>query len=830
MAGDKALDGDIYIKYQQVLGDNARLREQNDRMRNDNDLLWEENSRLKELLGRSMTETLSLGVPVRRPVLAGGEATNLNSQEKISLFRSLFRGRDDVYPRLWENKRGGHGYTPACANEWEKSRCGKPRVKCGACGNRKLLPLTDQVVADHLTGKRTIGVYPLLADETCWFLAADFDKAAWRDDCQAFIAACREMGVSAALERSRSGNGGHAWIFFTEPVPASTARQLGSAVLTRAMQLRHQIGLDSYDRFFPNQDTMPKGGFGNLIACPLQRNPRQKGNSVFLDDSLEPYRDQWQFLSTIKKMTPGEVEAIVRQAARVGGIVGVKSAVLDEDGEDQSPWLAPPSKIKKETLVTGPLPEEVRITLGNLVYVEKRGLPSALLNRLQRLAALQNPEFYKTQAMRLPVARKDRIIPRVIACAEDFPGHIGLPRGCLDEVVRLLAAHDIRAKVADERFAGNPIAAAFKGELTSLQAEAAATLTADDNGILLAATAFGKTVVGAWVIAARKVNTLVIVDGTKLMEQWRDKLTTFLDLPTERIGQVGDGKVMPTGVIDVAMIQSLYHKADRTVDDLVGEYGQVIFDECHHVSAFTFEQVLKQAKARYILGLTATLVRKDGLHPIVIMQCGPVRFRQDARQGTAAQPFEHVVFPRITRFMPREMVEPGIQEICSALVTDDGRNGLICYDVLQALHTGRSPLILTQRKEHVDHLAKRLEGVARHVIVLQGGMGKKERRAVAERLAAIPDREERVIVAIGRFIGEGFDDARLDTLFLVGPVSWKGTLQQYAGRLHRLHEDKKVVQIYDYVDAGVPMLYRMYQRMVKEYKAMGYKVGEIEPF
>jgi len=819
MSKNSEPDEEIYTKYQLLLAENIRLREQNSGLR-------EENARLRELAGKAVTDAKAPPSPravVYCPVQTEAGTTNYSPEVKINLFRSLFRGRDDVYPVRWQNKKGRSGYSPACANEWDKSFCGKPKVKCGACKNRQLLPLTDQVVSDHLTGKHTIGVYPLLSDETCWFLAADFDKATWQDDCRAFLATCREMGVPAVLERSRSGNGGHVWIFFTQPVPASAARQIGSAVLTRTMQRRHQIGLDSYDRFFPNQDTMPEGGFGNLIALPLQRVPRGRGNSLFLDDKLEPYTDQWHFLSSMERMTPGDVESIVREAARTGSIIGVKRAVLDED-EEQSPWLLPPSKTTKEIRVSGPLPEEVRVTLGNMVYVEKSGLPSHLINGLLRLAAFQNPEFYKAQAMRLPVFGK----PRVIACAEDFSRHIALPRGCFEEVVELLTVHGIRAKVVDERFAGIPIDVVFTGELTNLQPQATAALMAGDNGILLAATAFGKTVVGAWIIAARKVNTLVIVERKELMQQWREKVVEFIDLPPEHIGQIGDGKVTPTGVIDVAMIQSLHHKG--TVDDLVGEYGQVIFDECHHVSAFTFEQVLKQAKAKYVLGLTATLVRKDGHHPIVMMQCGAVRFRFDAKQGAAARPFEHVVLPRTTRFMlPRDMVEPGIQEICSALVTDESRNNLICDDVAHAVAAGRSPLILTQRKEHVGHLAERLEGLARNVIVLQGGMGKKQRKAVAERLAGIPDGEERVIVATGRYIGEGFDDARLDTLFLVGPISWQGTLQQYAGRLHRLHEDKKVVQIYDYVDAGVPVLYRMYQKRVKGYNAMGYKVEENQP-
>lgn len=669
-----------------------------------------------------------------------------------------------------------------------------------------------------LSGKHTIGVYPLLLDETCWFLAADFDKKTWQEDCAAFLETCREMGVSAALERSRSGNGGHVWIFFDSPVPASQARKLGCAILTRTMERRHQIGFDSYDRFFPNQDTMPKGGFGNLIALPLQNIPRRNGNSLFLDQDFKPYKDQWLFLSTIRKVQAGEAEAIVQEATRTGIVIGVRKSFTDTQ-EDEDPWTLPPSGMRVDTPVLGSLPDKVRIVQSNLIYIDKNCLPPAMINRLMRIAAFQNPEFYKAQAMRLPTFGK----PRVIGCAEDYPRYIGLPRGCLDEVLELLTAYKIKVELTDERFAGSTIEVTFKGELNPLQQMAAKALLANDNGILSATTAFGKTVVAAWIIAARKVNTLVLVHRRQLMDQWKERLVAFLDMPSKSIGQVGGGKDKRTGILDVGIIQSLSRKS--VVKDLVAEYGQVIIDECHHLSAYSFEKVLKQVKARYVYGLTATPVRKDGHHPIIMMQCGPIRFRVDAKKQAAVRPFEHIVIPRYTTFeMLHETSNPSIQEIYAALVGDERRNDLIFDDLLLALNAGRSPLLLTERTEHVDYFARRLKGFARNVIVLRGGMGKKQRKALTDQLAGIPDQEERVFISTGRYIGEGFDDARLDTLFLVMPISWRGTLQQYAGRLHRLHDNKRVVQIYDYVDVNVPVLMRMYEKRLKGYSAIGYRV------
>jgi superfamily II DNA or RNA helicase len=453
--------------------------------------------------------------------------------------------------------------------------------------------------------------------------------------------------------------------------------------------------------------------------------------------------------------------------------------------------------------------------------VEKKDLPPAMLNRLLRLAAFQNPEFYKAQAMRLATYDK----PRVIACGQDFAQHIAVPRGCLAETLALLEAHRIRPEVRDERFAGTPIEAEFQGQLRPFQEEAVAKIAGHDEGILCAPTAFGKTAVAAWLIAKRKVNTLVVVHRQQLLDQWQERLGMFLNLPAKSIGHVGGGKMDRTGCVDVAVIQSLYRKDE--VKDFVAEYGHVIIDECHHLSAFTFEQVMRQVKAKYVVGLTATPTRKDGHHPIIYMQCGPVRFSMSARTMTETTPFEHKVTPRHTEFrMAPELTEVTIQDIYAALVSDVSRNEMIANDIVRAIDSGRCPLLLTGRTEHLQYFTTKLAGAAKHVFVLKGGMGKKQRRAIAAALALVPENESRVILATGSYIGEGFDDARLDTLFLAMPISWKGTLQQYVGRLHRLHDNKRFVQVYDYVDNYVLMLARMYERRLKGYSAIGYVIEQ----
>ena len=299
----------------------------------------------------------------------------------------------------------------------------------------------------------------------------------------------------------------------------------------------------------------------------------------------------------------------------------------------------------------------------------------------------------------------------------------------------------------------------------------------------------------------------------------------FLNLPVKSIGQVGGGKSERTGCIDIAIIQSTHDKDG--VKDFVAEYGQVIVDECHHLSAFTFEQVMKQVKAKYILGLTATPERKDGHHPIIYMQCGPSRFKLSARSMTAATPFDHEVISRLTEFcLPSEQIDTTIQALYAALANDSARNELIVTDLVRAVEDGRSPLLLTGRTDHLKYFETTLAGKVDNVFVLRGGMGKKQRRSVAEAIAAVPEDAPRVILATGSYIGEGFDDARLDTLFLAMPISWKGTLQQYVGRLHRLHDAKRVVRVYDYVDCHVVMLARMYARRLRGYSAIGYRIRD----
>ncbi len=757
--------------------------------------------------------------------------TNQSSQEaKIAIFRGLFRGREDVYPKRFESlKTGKTGYQPVCRNEWVAGICEKPKIRCFNCMHREFLPITDNVIRNHLSGVDpqdrsgrdfTIGVYTMLPDETCWFLAADFDKNSWQEDAQAFLETCKLFDIPVVLERSRSGNGGHLWIFFSKPVPAALARKMGAFILTQTMEHRPEIGLDSYDRFFPSQDTLPTGGFGNLIALPLQKKPRENNNSLFLDESFVPYQDQWALLSSLRRMKRQEVETIVEKAKKKGELLGVRLPVTDENVD--TPWAAPPSRQRKDSPIIGPFPEQIDLVLGNQIYVPKKDITPSLRNHLIRLAAFQNPEFYRAQAMRLSTFSK----PRIISCCEDFPKYLGLPRGCLAEVLDLFQSLEIKVHLTDEQFTGIPLDLQFQGDLWKEQQPAVNALLQHDIGVLSASTAFGKTVVATHMIAQRKTNTLVVVHRRQLLDQWIEALSQFLDLEPNEIGQIGGGKRKPTENIDVAMVQSLVRKG--VVNDIVGKYGYLIVDECHHISAVSFEQVVRQSKAKYLTGLSATVVRKDGHHPIIFMQCGPIRYRVDDRKQAEKRPFDHKVIIRPTNFhLPSHLhnvaAQP-IQDVYTMLARDDERNNLIIEDVIAAVQAKRFPVLLTERREHLDLLASLLTQKVKNVIVMAGGMGKKQRKQLLEQLASIPADQSRVIVATGRYLGEGFDDERLDTLFLALPIAWRGTLTQYAGRLHRLNAAKKDVIIYDYVDFEVPVLARMYAKRRTGYKAMGYKI------
>lgn len=764
--------------------------------------LKEENKYLKDLLKyHNINPDLDISLQNNNIEIT----KNQKIQERINIFKNLFKGRTDVFAVRWESRNGKAGYTPACANEWHSTLCKKPAIKCMNCQHRKLLALTDQVIYDHLSGKNTIGIYPLLQDETSWFLAVDFDKKNWKLDVQAFMDTCKEFNVPASVERSRSGNGCHVWIFFNEAIPASLARKLGNMLLSKTIAKRFDVGMDSYDRLFPNQDTLPNGGFGNLIALPLQGGPRKNGNSVFVDENFLPYHDQWLYLKHLTKMTRQNVNAILKTQYEHVDIIPLR--------ETSGQTLLDNNKIV--------LPNELIILEKNGLYIKKDSLPPFFMQKLILLATFKNPQFYKAQAKRLSTHN----IPRNINCWDDTQDFLILPRGCTEDLINLLNHYSIDYSFENQTNAGMKIDTHFKGNLRLDQEQVVKKLKGNSNGILSATTGFGKTIVAAAMIAERKVNTLIIVHRNQLIEQWKKSLALFLSIDETEIGQIGGGKNKSTGIIDIATIQSLNYKG--TIKEQVTQYGQIIVDECHHISAFTFEQVLKKANSKYLLGLTATPTRKDGLQPIMEMQLGPIRYKITAKDQAKVRPYEHILVPRYTNFKSSiKNEEKRIQALYKELIDDSNRNQMIFDDVLNELDKGAMPLILTERVEHAFYLESKFKKFAKNIVVLTGKLSKKEEKEQLKRLENLADDEERLIIATGKYIGEGFDHARLDTLFLVMPLSWKGTLQQYVGRLHRLHNDKTKVKVFDYIDKKEPMLNAMFDKRLIGYKSMGYNIIE----
>lgn len=759
--------------------------------------------------------------------------TGSTPQEKIALFLSLFRGRGDVFARRYFSpKSEKSGYVPACKNEWIPGLCDKKVHRCPECPNRAFFPLSEKIVRSHLVGKDpfcrdVVGIYPMLEDNRTWLLAADFDEENWQEDVSAFRETCLSAGILPAVERSRSGCGAHVWFFFSEPVPAATARQLGSRLLTETMSRRHELSFRSYDRLFPSQDFVPSGGFGNLIALPFQGQAQQKGNTLFVDEQFCPYHDQWAFLSSLPRITPAEMEEYL---ARIGNIPDLGMLM---DGKT-NPW---PSRNLPKPLSQDDFPKRARLMISNLIYLDKTGFSQAALNRIKRLGAFSNPEFYRKQAMRLRLGKT----PRVIDCGWEDETFLGLPRGCTHALLEMLAEQNVPYTLEDQRCRGCVIDVSFRGTLRAEQVPAAAALLEHETGVLSATTAFGKTVVGAYLIGQRKVNTLILVHSTALLEQWRASLTQFLEIrevlpdqPKKRgrkkhlelIGQIGSGKNTRSGIVDIAIMQSLFSGEEKEVKPFVAEYGMVLCDECHHLAAFTFEKILRKVQAAYVYGLSATPVRQDGHHPIIFMQCGPIRYCVDAKNQAGKRAFSHFVIPRFTR--TRLPFVNRIQDIYTGIVKDESRNKLILLDASTLLEEGRTPLILTERKEHAIQLAEKLSGKADHVLLLLGSGGQREKQQKLSALHKIPADESLVIVATGKYIGEGFDEPRLDTILLTMPISWKGTLAQYAGRLHRNYDGKNEVRIYDYVDIHIPMLERMYHKRRKGYSELGYQTKASE--
>ena len=811
---------DIQEKYNHLLQQNEALRQENEVLKS---LLYAHGIEYKP---KHVEEKVVAYSPIILP------SVKLSIEERVGIFHSLFKGREDVFARRWFSKTTGKsGYQPVCINEWRRGVCDKKKYKCADCPNRHFAPLTYQDLYRHLEGKDenccdVVGLYAIMPDNNCTFLCTDFDdkscKHGYKDNVLAFVGVCKEWNIPYAIERSRSGNGAHVWIFFEEPIPAFKARRLGNAILTEAMRHNGRMSFNSYDRFFPNQDRMPEGGFGNLVALPLQGQARKRRNSVFVDDDFLTYKDQWAFLYNINKVKDTEVDMLLNLH------VCEELGALTTSSESK-PWVTPiPQDISKDDFYS-----EIEITKADKIYIPLKAVSAKVLNHLKRIASFKNPEFYSKQALRLSTYST----PRIISCFDITDDYLAMPRGCEDAILSFLNENGVKYNIVDETNLGTPISVSFQGKEREEQLAAINALLMHSNGVLHATTAFGKTVTAAAIIARKKVDTLILVHSKALLAQWHERLTEFLSIdyvepPVLKkrgrrkkyspIGCLDSTGNSLHGIVDIALLQSCLD--GDSVKPFVENYGMVIVDECHHVSSVTFENVLKGIKAHTIYGLTATPIRKDGHQPIIFMQCGPIRFSADAKSQITKQSFERYLIPRFTSYRSITDDKQSITTLYQLLSEDEIRNTLIAEDVCKAVEAGRTPIILTNRTAHVTILAEKLRGKVKNVVTLTGTGSTKEKRGALQHLHEISSEEPLAIVATGKYVGEGFDYPRLDTLFLALPISWKGLVAQYAGRLHRENEGKKDARIYDYIDIHEPVCDNMYRKRLKGYASIGYKI------
>ena len=817
-----------------------------------------ENQILKNILDRSGVSYMQELKHLREP--EGTESFDLNqgarithpkeiTDKMVNIFLTYFWGRPDVYAKRSEKKNGDSGYYPQCNNFWTEicPRKHGQKIKCKDCSYRSDKQLTKKEIRAHLEGwsynaSDVIGIYPLFPNGTCRFLVFDFDNHgedaekhdyanindSWIEEVEAMRIICTLNGIDPLVERSRSGRGAHIWIFFDSPVPATLARRFGFALLEKGAE---QVSLKSfkyYDRMLPAQDVLPEGGIGNLIALPLQGKALRDGNSAFVDKNWNAYPNQWEALWTKPRLSKEFLELKIQEwAASVSDLIPEK----DEEGREK-PWE------KGKRFFSAEVDGKLKMTLSGGIYIDSLNLTPSIQNKIRRMAAFRNPNYYKNNA----IGTSNYDTASWIYLGKDhLSGYIEIPRGLYGSLMECISEGGIPYEIADERQQGKLLHVSFTGELRDEQKPALQEMLKYDNGILHAATAFGKTVVCSAMIAERKVNTLIILESSALIEQWEESLNRFLDIKEElpkyktKTGRIKTRKSLIgtlqgphdslTGLVDIAMAGSLCKKGEY--HSLLNQYGMIIVDECHHAASDTISKVLQEIKARYVYGVTATPIRGDGLERINYMLLGPVRYRYTSKERAKTQGINHLVYPRFTRtVMPRGAINEKMHpnEAYELIRNNEVRDEQILADVRECVQSGRTPVILSRYKDHSERLFERVKAYADHVFLLTGNNSKREHRQILSEMQKVAAEESMILVATGSLIGEGFDYPRLDTLIMATPVSFKGVVEQYAGRLNRDYAGKKNVIVYDYVDSHIPMFDNMYAKRLKAYKQIGYDV------
>lgn len=765
----------------------------------------------KELELRKLSNEISL-LKLELQGENDSQTSKMSIQKKIKIYSDYFKGRDDVYPYLSINKNDSNKkyYIPACMNEWKQGICNKTMGKpCKSCQYRENKPLTMDVIKRHIYSNQTIGIYPMLDDETCYFLAFDFDDKKdennIKEDVLAFASICDKYNVPISIEKSRSGKGVHVWIFFEDKIKALTARKLGSLLLSKTMEIRDCLKIDSFDRMFPNQDYLPKGGYGNLIALPFQTEPAKYGNTIFVDRSFIPIKGQFEYLKQVAKLSNDEVFAKIRE---------LSSETIDISHQD----LDVKTEVKSKRKNNFKFPKKIDIILSNMIYIDKANLNAGVKNSFKRLATFANPEFYKKQRMRMSVYN----IPMVIDCSKEDEKYLKIPRGAYEYLCDLCNEQNVNMNIQDKRNIGEKIDIKFDGMLREEQEQALNKMLEYDTGILHAPTGFGKTVICCKMISERKVNTLIITHKLQLLRQWKEKIVKFLNV--DEIGQIGGGKNIVTNKIDVASIQTLWNNGK--FNDIVKNYGMIIIDECHHLAAFTYESAVNTVTARYVYGVTATPDRENGHTPIIKMQCGDIRYEVDLKKFNKDLNVAMKVYVKNNHlsFVDKNITDYTINEINNFIVKDVVRNEKIIKDVKKEFENGKNILLLTERIEHLEYFKEKLSELTSNLFLYHGGLGKKMLKNYDKLKEEIVG--NKIIIATGSYIGEGFDDSSLDVLFLTMPISGITKVTQYTGRLHRKNKDKKEIIVYDYVDDNFKQTRNMFEKRKKTYEKLGYEISE----